>query len=130
MSAEQKLGTGFEEIVAAEARHAQPEVFAVGSMLSYDERLLLHWATRAGNPGPEAVVDAGCFLGGSTVSLGGGVLAREGGSRAPIHVYDRFEFGADSERVWVPDGFDFAVGGSTMPVFEHQVQRVRPLLHV
>lgn len=98
-------------------------------MLSYDERCLLHWATRAGNPSGDAVVDCGCFLGGSTVSLGHGIKARA--AEAPpssLHVYDLFLFGAESEKRWVPEGFDFAVGGSMMPVFEHHVRQVRDLL--
>lgn len=125
-----RLGAGLFEIIEAERAYAQPDLYEVGSMLSYDERLVLHWATRAGNPSPDAVVDAGCFLGGSTVALGGGVLARDGGTRSRIHVYDLFEFGKDWERTWVPEGFDFGVGRSTLPVFEHQVRRVRPLLEL
>jgi len=124
-------GAGFAEIIERERRHAAPAIYAVGSMLSYDERLLLHWATRAGNPSAEAVVDAGCFLGGSTVSLGQGIMARPpGAARSALHSYDVFVFGAENERTWVPDGFDFAVGASTAAVFEHHVRPVRDLLTV
>lgn len=124
-------GSGFSEIIERERPHATSGLEQVGSMLSYDERLLLHWATRAGNPSPDAVVDAGCFLGGSTISLGHGINARPAGApRSPLHVYDRFVFGAEGERGWVAEGFDFAVGASTTPVFEHQVRPVRDLLTV
>ena len=100
-------------------------------MLSCDERFLLHWATRAGNPSGDAVVDAGCFLGGSTVSLGHGIKARPAGApRSSLHVYDIFLFGAESEKGWVPEGFDFTVGGSTVPIFEHHVRQVRDLLTI
>lgn len=122
-------GSGFAEILETERQHAAPELYEVGSMLGYDERLLLHWATRVGNPSGDAVVDAGCFLGGSTVSLGHGIKTRPTGApQSPLHVYDLFLFGAESEKVWVPDGFEFAVGGSTVPVFEHHVREVRDLL--
>lgn len=123
-------GSGFKDIVAAEHAHAEPDVLQVGSMLSYDERMLLHWAAREGNPSPDVIVDAGCFLGGSTLALGGGVTARASGVLSPVHVYDRFSFSAESERAWVPDGLEFAVGGSTLPAFEHQVRRVRSLLRL
>lgn len=124
-------GSGFAEILEAERRYAAPALYEVGSMLSHDERLLLHWATRAGNPGADAVVDAGCFLGGSTVSLGHGIKARPAGApRSALHVYDVFVFGEDNEVGWVPEGFQFAVGASTIPVFEHHVQPVRDLVTI
>lgn len=124
-------GSGFARILYTERQHATPELYEIGSMLGHDERLLLHWATRVGNPSADAVVDAGCFLGGSTVSLGHGIKARPAGApQSPLHVYDLFLFGAESEKAWVPDGFEFAVGGSTVPVFEHHVREVRGLLTV
>lgn len=126
MNESTQLGAGFFEIIEAERPFARVDLFEARSMLSFDERLALHWATRAGNPSHDAVVDAGCFLGGSTVSLAGGIRARRGA--CPIHVYDLFIFGSESESVWVPDGFEFGVGLSTLPVFEHQVARVRDML--
>ena len=124
------LGSGLEDVIAAERPLVAQEVYAVGSMLSYDERALLHWSTRAGYPSAGAVVDAGCFLGGSTLALAKGIQAggREGDRL--IDVYDLFRFGSDSDRTWVPEGFAFEVGGSTMDVFEHNVSAVRPLLRV
>ena len=123
-----RLGAGLFEIVDAERAHAPNDIYEVRSMLGYDERLLLHWATRAGNATPDAVVDAGCFLGGSTLALASGVMARPHGPRSAVHVYDLFRYGAESDRGWVPEGYDFAVGASTLPVFEHQVRRVRGML--
>lgn len=125
-----QLGAGLFHLIEEERAHAHPDLFEVGSMLSYDERLVLHWATRAGNPSGDAVVDAGCFLGGSTVSLAGGVLARESGRISPVHVYDLFEFAEEWERTWVPDGFRFGLREPTRDIFEHHVRRVRPLLHL
>jgi hypothetical protein len=121
------LGSGFFEIVEAERELAEPDILQVGSMLSFDERMLLRWATRAGNPSADAVVDAGCFLGGSTLALASGVAARAT-APSPIHVYDLFRYGDASEKAWVPDGLPFAVGASTMPAFEQHVRRVRPML--
>ncbi len=115
------------EIIERERALAEPDLFAVGSMLGYDERVLLRWAARAGNPSSDAVVDLGCFLGGSTLSLARGVAAREG-APSPIHVYDRFVYGEEHERTWVPDGMPFAVGASTLPAFERNVRAVRPML--
>jgi hypothetical protein len=115
------------EIIEAERALAEADVFEIGSMLGYDERLLLRWATRAGNPSPDAVVDLGCFLGGSTLSLARGVSARDG-APSPIHVYDLFAYGNEYERTWVPDGLPFAVGGSTLEAFERNVRPVRSLL--
>jgi len=125
------FGSGFSETLQAERRYAAPKLYEIGSMLGHDERLLLHWAARAGNAGGDAVVDAGCFIGGSTVSLGHGIKARGAGApQSPLHVYDLFVFGAEGEKVWVPDGFEFAVGGSTVAVFEHHVRAVRDLLRI
>jgi hypothetical protein len=128
MAGEDQLGAGLEAIIAAEHQHAQPDVYSVGSMLSYDERMVLHWATREGNPTTRVVVDAGCFLGGSTLALAGGIAARADGTPATVHSYDLFRFGSPTEHHWVPEGFDFAVGASTVPVFEHHVARVRPMV--
>jgi hypothetical protein len=119
--------TSLADIIERERALAEPDLFEVGSMLGYDERLLLRWAARAGNPSPDAVVDLGCFLGGSTLSLARGVAAREGAA-SPIHVYDLFVYGDENERTWVPDGLPFAVGGSTLPAFERNVRAVRPML--
>jgi hypothetical protein len=123
----ERLGSGFFDIVDAERPLAEPDLFEVGSMLGYDERLLLRWATRAGNPSRDAVVDGGCFLGGSTLALASGIAARES-PRSPLHVYDLFVYGAESERTWVPKGLPFGVGQPTYPAFEHHVRRVRPML--
>ncbi len=61
---------------------------AVPSMLSPGERrfylwLAEHWATGAG-----AIVDLGCYVGGSTAYLAEGL--RRAGRAQPIHAYDRF----------------------------------------
>lgn len=64
---------------------------AVPTMLAHEEELLLYWLTAAWAQGTGAVVDLGCFAGGSTARLAEG--QRRAGHGAPIHAYDRF--GAD-----------------------------------
>lgn len=64
-------------------------------MLTLDERRLLYWMARDVWEGWGAIVDAGCFLGGSTASLAAGVRARpahDPGLRLspPLSTYDRF----------------------------------------
>jgi len=123
------IGAGFDEIIEAERAYAPADLFEVNSMLSHEERLLLHWATRAGNTSPDAVIDGGCFLGGSTLALGSGVLARGGWlPSSEVHAYDLFVYSQENEKDWVPEGFPFGFGESTLPVFEHQVRTVRPLI--
>src|SRR4051794_6095291 len=66
------------------------------TMLAHSERRLLHWMARDVWEGWGAIVDAGCFLGGSTASFASGLRARSeppagGGSQPPISTYDRFE---------------------------------------
>jgi MMP 1-O-methyltransferase len=112
------LGTGLRDVVDAERALVPGDVYAVGSMLSYDERALLHWAARTAPPG--AIVDLGSFLGGSTLALARGA---EGDGRA-VDAFDRFVLNAEWERGWVPDGFAPGVGESTRPVFDRNVAAV------
>ncbi len=75
------------------------------TMLAHDERRLLHWMARDVWEGWGAIVDAGCFLGGSTASFASGLRARAampaGGPQPPIATYDRFE----AERYMVDAGY-------------------------
>lgn len=62
---------------------------AVTTMLSDSELRMLHWLARnMPRPPGACIVDAGCFLGGSTVALASG--GRSGGHPTPIHSYDMF----------------------------------------
>jgi hypothetical protein len=67
-----------------------PDVLAVPSMLSVDERRLLFSLARDSFSGAGAIVDAGCFLGGSTLALGSGLLANPSAGRVAIDSYDMF----------------------------------------
>lgn len=66
----------------------------VPTMLVEDELRLLHHLARNVYTGAGAIVDAGSFLGGSTVALAEGVRRNPrwfGSGTRPIHSYDRFE---------------------------------------
>jgi hypothetical protein len=63
----------------------------VKTMLSKEERRLLYTLAREYASGKGAIVDAGCFLGGSTVALLGGLRDRpERWSGPPVASYDLF----------------------------------------
>jgi hypothetical protein len=110
------LGAGLGEITDTEL--VPDDLYAVGSMLSYDERRLLHWAARTGPEG--AIIDLGSFLGGSTLALATGAEHRD----ARVHAYDRFVLADPSERAWIPEAFTLAIGDSTRAVFEYNIEGV------
>lgn len=60
----------------------------VPSMLTHEETLLYHWLTSTWASGSGAIVDLGCFVGGSTARLAEG--HRQAGLNSPIHAYDKF----------------------------------------
>ena len=72
-----------------------PDRCPVKTMLLEDERKLLYYLASDYCRGRGCIVDAGCFLGGSTTALALGVRARQRktGGRTPskIHSYDLFE---------------------------------------
>lgn len=65
----------------------------VRTMLTPDELRLLHHLASRYYTGAGAIVDAGCFLGGSTVALADGLRANRVAPQTTkaIHSYDRFE---------------------------------------
>jgi SAM-dependent methyltransferase len=67
----------------------------VPTMLMPDELRLLHHAAEYYYSGSGAIIDAGCFLGGSTVALADGLRrnarASYAGPGKPIQTFDRFE---------------------------------------
>jgi hypothetical protein len=107
-------------------------LLAVPTMLSTRELGLLYWLGRDYWSGAGRIIDAGCFLGGSTVAFASGVRdsSREHAT-PPIVVYDQFRV----EQYSVDGGFfkdapDLAVDDDFSPLFERNVQRVRGLLDV
>lgn len=70
---------------------APDDVLAVPTMLSAQEQALLYWLARDYATGEGAIVDAGCFLGGSSAALLAGMRDRPGGwSGPPLASYDQF----------------------------------------
>ncbi len=61
---------------------------AVPTMLHRQEQKLYYWLTRNAIGGAGAVVDLGCFVGGSTALLAQGLV--DAGGDAVIHAFDRF----------------------------------------
>ncbi|MAM60074.1 class I SAM-dependent methyltransferase [Maritimibacter sp. UBA3975] len=72
---------------------------AVPTMLAHEEELLLHWLTAEWARGDGAVVDLGCFAGGSTARLAEG--QKTAGHTAPIHAWDRFGADEATKRRWL-----------------------------
>jgi hypothetical protein len=104
---------------------APPEALSVPTMLSDRERGLLYWLARYYFSGAGWIVDAGPFLGGSTVALACGLVDQGiSADRLPIASYDRFvveaytlaRFGAYFP---IPE-----VGRSFRPAFDRHIARV------
>ena len=122
------------------ALHAAPwryvtlpaEVLNVTTMLSTSERALLYWLARDYYTGAGEIVDGGCFVGGSTLSLARGLI--DGGhatERAHIHVYDLFASDPYMiEHYLKPLGINCANGESFRPVFDTNTRSVASLLRV
>lgn len=69
-------------------------------MIVPDERALLYALARDHPFERGCIIDAGCFLGGSTLSFALGLRARADGRRVPLHTYDRFVLDAGSLRAY------------------------------
>ena len=67
------------------------------TMLAGEELQLLHWLTSRYFTGEGAIVDGGCFLGGSTCALASGLAENSGVKTTgkPIHSYDLFNTTTD-----------------------------------
>lgn len=104
----------------------------VPTMLVADElRLLNHLAERR-YTGEGAIVDAGCFLGGSTLALADGLrrnLQRRGAAEEKlIHSYDRFEIEG-----WTIGSFfhpSAQAGESFKPLYDRNIARYADLVEV
>jgi hypothetical protein len=100
----------------------------VPSMLSYDERALLHWAAREGFGAKGEIIDAGCYLGGSTLPLAYGAMRSPRPSR--VHSFDLFRIAGEWERTYFKSDFPFAVGARTIGLFEQNIRPVRARVDV
>lgn len=112
-----------------EALRSKPWLFGpmpqqLRTMLNPEEQQMLRWLTREYYAGPGAIIDAGCFLGGSTISFASGL--RDFGKSAKIHSYDLFvsdEYSAEHFSAG-----EFVAGGSFFHVFERETKPFSDLI--
>jgi hypothetical protein len=102
-------------------------VLAVMSMLSYEERALL-FALGSRFEDSGAVVDAGCFLGGSTLSLASGLAAASKGRPGVIHTYDLLRVDPEHTSGYSAEVDGLEIGDSLRPLFEKNVAAHRDLV--
>lgn len=102
------------------------------TMLIPDEQRALVWLARDAFCGSGRIVDAGCFLGGSTVALAQGLIAnrRPSAGARPIEVYDLFRVDAFSASAYRDELGGRAEGASTRDLFDAYVTRFARSLHV
>lgn len=109
---------GWEQIALPERVERYP------TMLTLEERRLLHWLARDVWEGWGAIVDAGSFVGGSTASFATGLRARgdavtEDGPRPPMWTYDLFAAGEFEVRSGHLSPWpEIGVGDSFRPAFD------------
>jgi hypothetical protein len=96
----------------------------IPTMLSKAERRLLYGLARDYAQADAAIVDAGCFLGGSTAALLAGVRDRdETWAGPPVASYDLFRVEAYTMRKFFRDDSEAAVGASFRKRFDANVAR-------
>jgi hypothetical protein len=100
---------------------------AVMTMLSLEERQLLYWLTSAYWSGTGAIVDGGCFVGGSTVPLAEGL--RAAGRHSVVDVYDLFKVEPYMTDFYFKD-HDLSAGDSFRPLFDANTAHLADLLQV
>lgn len=104
----------------------------VATMLMNDELRLLEFLTEEIWSGEGRIVDAGAFLGGSTLALASGLrksLARQGlPETKQIHSYDLFEVEDWTRGRYFP--VETPAGSSTLGIFEHNIAAYAPLIEV
>jgi hypothetical protein len=119
---------GLHETVRAALRDLPPDVFAITSMLSYEERALLFGLARDFFTGQGLVVDAGTFVGGSTLALSAGLMTGQGAAPGTIHSYDRLKLDEYAKAKYFAEVDQLAVGCSLRPVFEQNLASHRQLV--
>ena len=109
-----------------------PEVSAAPTMLMESEQRLLFALARDHFLNFGQIVDAGCFLGGSTLALAHGVLANPAFKRcrrkAPIHSYDLFEVEPWTIGLYFPE--DTPAGMSFEQFYRSNIAGVADLVEV
>jgi hypothetical protein len=101
-----------------------PDAVGIPTMLSKDERRLLYSLARDYASGEGAIVDAGCFLGGSSAALLAGVRDRaDPWSGPPVTSYDLFRVEAFTVHKFFSDDQSVRVGDSFRPRYDAHVAR-------
>ena len=108
------------------------DVLHIMTMLSAAERALLYWLARDYYSGAGKIIDGGCFLGGSTLALGRGLLDGGHGGKEPlIYVYDLFVTESYmAEMYFAAAGLPYREGDSYRPLFDRNTLAVASLLQV
>lgn len=122
-----------KELESAWRQWAVPAPCAsVPTMLIPDELRLLNYLTDEYYTGEGAIVDAGCFLGGSTLALADGLrrnLRRRGyAEQKLIHSYDRFEIEGWTIGSYFPK--KARAGESFRPLFDRNIADYADLVEV
>ena len=100
------------------------DAVGVPTMLSKSERRLLYSLARDYSEGDAAIVDAGCFLGGSTAALLAGIRDRPvAWNGPPLESYDLFRVEDFTIPKFFPDDGSVQVGESFRPRFDAHVSR-------
>jgi hypothetical protein len=101
-----------------------PDAVGIPTMLSKAERRLLYSLARDYAAGDAAIVDAGCFLGGSTAALLAGLHDREDAWEGPpLESYDLFRVEAFTIQKFFGSDRGVRVGDSFRPRFDTHVAR-------
>jgi hypothetical protein len=109
-------------------RRLPQDVLGVTSMLSHDERSLLYGLARDCFSGRGLIVDAGAFVGGSTLALASGLTAGRGSPPGTIHSYDRLSLDEYGKARYFSDVDELTVGSSLRPLFERNLAGHRDLV--
>jgi hypothetical protein len=97
-------------------------VTEIPTMISLEERELLYLLAREHWSGAGALIDAGCFLGGSTIALADGLLHRvHPPQRVAIHTYDLFVLDDGSYAGYRSLVGDLMPGDSTRASFDRSL---------
>ena len=99
------------------------------TMLSHAEKRLLYFLARDYHSGQGEIVDAGCFLGGSTIALAQGLLNRPVRSHASVHAFDLFQADPFMIQHYLPAG-EYRPGDSFLPLYEKNIDSVKGLVSV
>jgi hypothetical protein len=109
----------------------EPSLRDVRSMLSYSERALLFLLARNHVDGRGAIVDAGCFVGGSTLALAMGLRdSRRSVVTTRIHSYDMFRYESWSMQGYLEDLPGLPEGADLRPVFLGNIAGYEDLVRV